>query len=53
MVRYVSPAPIMMAFLRALGWLGFDPVADVGAICLLALLGEVLRPRVVPVFAGC
>jgi len=43
-------------FLHALGWLGFDPLARwywiVGAIALLSLLGEGLRPRVMPALAG-
>jgi NSS family neurotransmitter:Na+ symporter len=42
---------ITMVFLHALGWLGFDPIAKwywiAGAIGALAVLGEVLRPRVV------
>ncbi|NQD95791.1 sodium-dependent transporter, partial [Pseudomonas sp. CrR25] len=56
MVRYVSPVLIMIVFLHALGWLSFDPIAGwywiVGAIGLLATLGELLRPRVMPVLAG-
>ncbi|MTZ14279.1 sodium-dependent transporter [Pseudomonas sp. JL972] len=56
MVRYVSPVMILMVFLHALGWLGFDPLARwywiVGAIALLSLLGEGLRPRVMPALAG-
>jgi NSS family neurotransmitter:Na+ symporter len=56
MVRYVSPVLITMVFLHALGWLGFDPIAEwhwiAGAIGLLAVLGEMLRPRVMPVLAG-
>ncbi len=56
MVRYVCPVLIMMVFLHALGWLGFDPIAKwywiAGAIGLLAILGELLRPRVVPALAG-
>ncbi len=56
MVRYVSPVLIMVVFLHALGWLMFDPIGQwywiAGAIGLLAILGEVLRPRVVPVLAG-
>jgi NSS family neurotransmitter:Na+ symporter len=51
MVRYVCPVLITMVFLHALGWLGFDPIAKwywiAGAIGALAVLGEVLRPRVV------
>lgn len=50
MVRYVSPVLILMVFLHALGWLGFDPIAQwywiAGAIGALALLGELLLPRV-------
>jgi len=50
MVRYVSPVLILMVFLHALGWLGFDPVARwywiAGAIGALAVLGELLAPRV-------
>jgi NSS family neurotransmitter:Na+ symporter len=56
MARYVCPVLIMMVFLHALGWLGFDPVAKwywiAGAIGALAILGEVLRPRVIPALAG-
>ena len=56
MVRYVSPVLIMVVFLHALGWLMFDPVLQwywiAGAIGLLAVAGEVLRPRVVPALAG-
>src|SRR3989338_4720092 len=56
MVRYVSPVLIMVVFLHALGWLMFDPIAQwywiAGAIGLLAVLGEVLRPRGVPALAG-
>jgi len=56
MVRYVSPVLIMVVFLHALGWLGFDPVTEwywiVGAIGLLTVCGEVLRPRVLPVLVG-
>ena len=56
MVRYVSPVLIMVVFLHALGWLLFDPVAQwywiAGAIGLLAIGGEMLRPRVMPVLAG-
>ena len=56
MVRYVSPVLIMVVFLHALGWLMFDPVAQwywiASAIGLLAVSGEVLRPRVVPALAG-
>ncbi|MGQ7817818.1 sodium-dependent transporter [Metapseudomonas furukawaii] len=50
MVRYVSPVLILMVFLNALGWLSFDPIARwywiVGAIGVLALVGELLAPRV-------
>ncbi|MNZ39486.1 Sodium:neurotransmitter symporter family protein [compost metagenome] len=50
MVRYVSPVLILVVFLNALGWLGFDPLAGwywiAGAIGVLAILGEVLAPRV-------
>jgi neurotransmitter:Na+ symporter, NSS family len=56
MVRYVCPVLIMMVFLHALGWLGFDPVAKwywvAGTIGALAILGEALRPRVIPALAG-
>ena len=56
MVRYVSPVLIMVVFLHALGWLMVDPIAQwywiAGAIGLLAVLGEMLRPRVVPALAG-
>ena len=56
MVRYVSPVLIMVVFLHALDWLMFDPIGQwywiAEAIGLLAILGEVLRPRVVPVLAG-
>ena len=55
MVRYVSPVLILMVFLHALGWLGFDPVQRwywiAGAIGLLTVLGELLRPRLVTVLA--
>ena len=55
MVRYVSPVLIMMVFLHALGWLMFDPVAQwywiVGAVGVLAVAGETLRPRVKHVLA--
>ncbi|WP_120994078.1 sodium-dependent transporter [Stutzerimonas urumqiensis] len=48
MVRYVSPVMIMLVFLHALGWLGFDPLVRwywvLGAIGTLAVLGELLRP---------
>lgn len=50
MVRYVSPVLIGIVFLHALGWLGFDPIARwywiAGAIGVLAVLGELLAPRV-------
>ncbi|HBX57376.1 sodium-dependent transporter [Pseudomonas sp. UBA2684] len=56
MARYVSPVLIMMVFLHALGWLGFDPIAEwywiAGAIGLLAVLGELLHPRVMPALVG-
>jgi NSS family neurotransmitter:Na+ symporter len=56
MVRYVSPVLIMVVFLHALGWLMFDPVLQwywiAGAIGLLAVAGELLRPRVMPVLTG-
>jgi NSS family neurotransmitter:Na+ symporter len=56
MVRYVSPVLIMVVFLHALDWLLFDPVGQwywiAGAIGLLTVLGELLRPRVMPVLAG-
>jgi NSS family neurotransmitter:Na+ symporter len=56
MVRYVCPVLIMVVFLHALDWLMFDPVGQwywiAGAIGVLAVLGEVLRPRVVPALAG-
>lgn len=49
MVRYVSPVLIMIVFLHALGWLGFDPLVRwywiAGAIGLLAVAGELYRPR--------
>jgi NSS family neurotransmitter:Na+ symporter len=45
-----------MVFLHALGWLGFDPLVRwywiVGAVVVLTLLGEGLRPRVMPALAG-
>jgi len=50
MVRYVCPVLILMVFLHALGWLGFDPLQRwywiAGGIGLLTVLGEALRPRV-------
>lgn len=50
MVRYVSPVLILLVFLHALGWLMFDPVGQwywiAGAIGVLAVLGELLVPRV-------
>ncbi len=56
MVRYVCPVLILMVFLHALGWLGFDPLQRwywiAGAIGALAVLGEMLRPRVMPALAG-
>lgn len=56
MVRYVCPVLIMMVFLHALGWLGFDPLDRwywiAGAIGVLTILGEGLRPRVLPALAG-
>ncbi|MCQ4347235.1 sodium-dependent transporter [Pseudomonas stutzeri] len=56
MVRYVSPVLILVVFLNALGWLGFDPFAGwywiVGAIGLLAVLGELFAPRVRLEFAA-
>ncbi|MCQ4313617.1 sodium-dependent transporter [Stutzerimonas sp. VN223-3] len=56
MVRYVSPVMILMVFLHALGWLGFDPLVRwywiAGAVGVLTILGEGLRPRVLPVLAG-
>lgn len=56
MVRYVSPVMILMVFLHALGWLGFDPLARwywiAAAIAVLTLHGEGLRPRVMPALAG-
>jgi len=52
MVRYVCPVLILMVFLHALGWLGFDPLVRwywiAGAIGVLTLLGEGMRPRVLP-----
>ncbi|MEX5452098.1 sodium-dependent transporter, partial [Stutzerimonas stutzeri] len=54
--RYVCPVLILMVFLHALGWLGFDPLQRwywiAGAIGALAVLGEMLRPRVMPALAG-
>ncbi|PKM09322.1 MAG: sodium-dependent transporter, partial [Gammaproteobacteria bacterium HGW-Gammaproteobacteria-5] len=56
MVRYVCPVLILMVFLHALGWLGFDPLQRwywiAGAIGALTLVGELLRPRVMPALAG-
>ncbi|HEY6610024.1 MAG TPA: sodium-dependent transporter [Pseudomonas sp.] len=56
MVRYVSPVLIVMVFLHALGWLGFDPIERwywiAGAIGALAVLGEVFVPRVRLEFAA-
>lgn len=56
MVRYVCPVLILMVFLHALDWLGFDPLARWywigGAIAALAVAGEVLRPRVLPALRG-
>ncbi|MNC66131.1 hypothetical protein D3C75_1164990 [compost metagenome] len=56
MVRYVSPVMIVMVFLHALGWLGFDPMERwywiAGAIGALAILGEVFAPRVRLEFAA-
>ena len=56
MVRYVSPVLIMIVFLHALGWLGFDPLVRwywiAGAIGLLAILGELFAPRVRLVLAN-
>jgi NSS family neurotransmitter:Na+ symporter len=56
MVRYVSPVLILVVFLHALGWLMIDPVVQwywiASAIGLLTVLGEVLRPRVMPALAG-
>ncbi|VXC41717.1 Transporter [Pseudomonas sp. 8Z] len=56
MVRYVSPVLILVVFLNALGWLLFDPVQRwywiAGAIGLLAVAGELLRPRVTSVLIG-
>ena len=50
MVRYVCPVLILMVFLHALGWLGFDPLQRwywiAAGIGLLTVLGEALRPRV-------
>jgi NSS family neurotransmitter:Na+ symporter len=47
---------ILVVFLHALGWLMIDPVAQwywiASAIGLLTVLGEVLRPRVMPALAG-
>ncbi|SDS15605.1 sodium-dependent transporter [Pseudomonas oryzae] len=56
MVRYVSPVMIVMVFLHALGWLGFDPLERwywiAGAIGTLAILGELFAPRVRLEFAA-
>ena len=56
MVRYVSPVLILMVFLHALGWLGFDPLERwywiASAIALLTIVGEGFRPRVMPALAG-
>jgi NSS family neurotransmitter:Na+ symporter len=47
---------ILVVFLHALGWLMFDPVAQwywiAGAMGLLAIVGELARPRVVSVLAS-
>ncbi len=47
MVRYVSPVLILMVFLHALGWLGFDPLERwywiASAIALLTIVGEGFR----------
>lgn len=55
MVSYVCPVLILMVFLHALGWLGFDPLQRwywiAGGIGLLTVLGEALRPRVMPALA--
>jgi len=56
MVRYVCPVLILMVFLHALDLLGFDPLARwywiAGAIAVLAVVGEMLRPRVLPALRG-
>lgn len=50
LLRYVSPLLILLVFLHALGWLGFDPLQRwywvAGACMALALLGECLTPGV-------
>lgn len=55
MVRYVSPVLILMVFLHALGWLGFDPLQRwywiASAIAVLTILGEGFRRRSLPVMA--
>lgn len=55
MVRYVCPVLILMVFLHALGWLGFDPLQRwywiAAGIGLLTVLGEALRPRKMPALA--
>lgn len=52
MVRYACPVLILMVFLHALGWLGFDPLQRwywiAAGIGLLTVLGEALRPRGMP-----
>jgi len=46
---------ILMVFLHALGWLGFDPLQRwywiAAGIGLLTVLGEALRPRKMPALA--
>ena len=47
---------LILLLLGGLGWLLFDPIAQwywiAGAIGVLAIVGEMLRPRVMLVIAG-